>query len=175
MRWMRSCGLELECCLDRGEVRLGGEGWYTQGACTRVEHSRRNRPISIPKSKPKSVNSNICNETEFRNSALIASTSGVEIRPSGVQISFTPSCCILWSSYRVVRAAMAKDPPASATTLLEAQLIVAKAAASKKQQKKDKAKVSKKSKTASQRKQDKENQDAEPKAEKGNGKNIRIS
>ena len=57
---------------------------------------------------------------------------------------------------------MAKDPPASATTLLEAKLIVAK------------AKVSKKSKMASKRKQDKENQDTEPKAEKGNGKNICI-
>jgi hypothetical protein len=56
----------------------------------------------------------------------------------------------------------------SPTTLLAAQLIVAKAAASKKQQKKDEAKVCKKN-------QDKENQGAEPKAEKGNGKNIRIS
>ena len=107
------------------------------------------------------------NETEFHNSALITSTSSVKICPSRVQISFAPSCCILWSSYWVVHAAMAKDPPASATTLLEAQLIVTKAAASKKQQKNDKAKVSKKSKTASKRKQDKENQDAEPKAEKG--------
>ena len=106
----------------------------------RVEHSRRNQPISIPKSKPKSINSNIRNETGFRNSALIASTSGVKIRPSGVQISFAPSCCILWSSYRVVRAAMAKYPPALATTLLEAQLIVAKAAASMKQQKKTRLK-----------------------------------
>ena len=75
---------------------------------------------------------------------------------------------------------MAKDPP-SPTALLEAQLVVAKAATSKKQQKKDKAKSSKKastpvkSKTASKAKQDKENRDVEPKADKGNGKTIHIS
>jgi hypothetical protein len=57
----------------------------------RVEHSRQNRPIVTPQSKPKSVVlvyaflvGAIRNETEFRNLALIASTSGVEIRPSGV-------------------------------------------------------------------------------------------
>ena len=75
---------------------------------------------------------------------------------------------------------MAHDPPASPTTHFQAQLIVAKAAASKKQQKEDKARTSKKtststkSKVGSQGKQDKENQDVEPRAEKGNGKTIRI-
>ena len=75
---------------------------------------------------------------------------------------------------------MANDPP-SPPALLEAQLVVAKATASKKQQKKDKAKSSKKastfvkSKTASKAKQDKENWDVEPKADKGNGKTIHIS
>jgi hypothetical protein len=74
---------------------------------------------------------------------------------------------------------MAHDP--SASTLFQAQLIVAKAAASKKQQKKDKAKTSKKtntptkSKVSSQGKQDKENQNVEPRAGKGNGKTIHIS
>ena len=46
----------------------------------RVVHSRQNQLILIPKSKPKSVISNIHHETKFHNSALIASTINIKIQ-----------------------------------------------------------------------------------------------